>query len=391
LKRIQIFGAVLPREWDSDKIDNLASICTGGRDTKDRISDGKYPFYVRSPTVERIDSYSFEGTAILTAGDGVGTGKVFHFVNGKFDFHQRVYKLADFDDRIVPRFLYEYFQFFFIHQVTRFTAKTSVDSVRREMISEMVVPLPPFKEQERISEILLAWEQAISLGERLLKKLKTRKQALMQILLSGNYRLPKFTESKPWDTKQIGELTNESTARNKGKLGRSKVKAVSNRHGLIPMKESVMADSIERYKIVQSKQFAYNPMRINVGSISCNGSKEPVLVSPDYVVFGCNEKLLPDYLRHLRQTHRWNHYVNEGGDGSVRVRIYYSHLATFSFPIPDIEEQRVIADCLNAADEEIECLESLVKEYREQKRGLMQKLLTGRVRISVTSNKRKKK
>ena len=118
-------------------------------------------------------------------------------------------------------------------------------------------------------------------------------------------------------------------------------------------------------------------MRINVGSIACNSSNGPVLVSPDYVVFGCKmEELLPDYLNHLMQTHRWRHYVNEGGDGSVRIRIYYSHLSTFSFPIPELEEQRAIADCLNNAGQEIEHLKSLVEDYRQQKRGLMQKLLT---------------
>src|SRR3989338_984802 len=100
---------VIPRDWEVDKIQNLADITTGAKNTQDRIPDGDYPFFVRSQTVERINSYSFDGEAVLTAGDGVGTGKVFHYINGKFDFHQRVYKISNFSDRLDGYFFYLYF------------------------------------------------------------------------------------------------------------------------------------------------------------------------------------------------------------------------------------------------------------------------------------------
>jgi type I restriction enzyme S subunit len=85
---------VIPTDWEIDEIQNLAEITTGAKNTQDRIFDGEYPFFVRSQIVERINSFSFDGEAILTAGDGVGTGKVFHYINGKFDYHQRVYKIS---------------------------------------------------------------------------------------------------------------------------------------------------------------------------------------------------------------------------------------------------------------------------------------------------------
>src|SRR5262249_51129913 len=73
---------LIPTDWKLERVKNLASISTGDKNTQDRKEDGEYPFFVRSQTVERINSYSFEGEAVLTAGDGVGTGKVFHYVNG---------------------------------------------------------------------------------------------------------------------------------------------------------------------------------------------------------------------------------------------------------------------------------------------------------------------
>ena len=76
---------VIPSDWDVDEIQNHSDITTGSKNTQDRIEDGKYPFFVRSQKVERINTYSFDGEAVLTAGDGVGTGKVFHYINGKFD------------------------------------------------------------------------------------------------------------------------------------------------------------------------------------------------------------------------------------------------------------------------------------------------------------------
>ena len=106
-KRTEI--GMLPDKWDVDRIKNRASITTGAKNTQDKIDDGEYPFFVRSQTVERINTYSYDGEAVLTAGDGVGTGKVFHYITGKFDFHQRVYKISDFSNTLDGRYFFFYF------------------------------------------------------------------------------------------------------------------------------------------------------------------------------------------------------------------------------------------------------------------------------------------
>ncbi|MCD8477580.1 MAG: restriction endonuclease subunit S [Sulfurospirillum sp.] len=80
----------IPNEWNPVKLKYLVSITTGNKDTENKDTEGKYPFFVRSKTIERINTYSYDGEAILTAGDG-DIGKIFHYINGKFDFHQRVY------------------------------------------------------------------------------------------------------------------------------------------------------------------------------------------------------------------------------------------------------------------------------------------------------------
>jgi type I restriction enzyme S subunit len=180
----------LPEDWSLEYIQNLAQITTGSKNTQDRIDDGEYPFFVRSQIIERINSYSFDGEAVLTAGDGVGTGKVFHYINGKFDTHQRVYRISEFDDRLNGYFFYLYFSTHFYHRIMQMTAKSSVDSVRREMITRMVIPVPPNRtEQEAIVAILRDMDSEIVALVTKLDKARQVKQGMMQELLTGRIRL----------------------------------------------------------------------------------------------------------------------------------------------------------------------------------------------------------
>ena len=127
---------VIPEDWDCVAAKHLMKIETGSRNTEHKTDIGKYPFFVRSQKVERIDTYHYDCEAVLTAGDGVGTGKVFHHYIGKFDAHQRVYVMSNFDG-ITGRYFYNYFSENFGNEVSKYTAKSSVDSVRRDMIAEM--------------------------------------------------------------------------------------------------------------------------------------------------------------------------------------------------------------------------------------------------------------
>ncbi len=146
------------------------------------------------------------------------------------------------------------------------------------------------------------------------------------------------------------------------------------------MDEGVIGESIDRYKTVSRFDFAYNPMRINVGSIAMWDNDEDVLVSPDYVVFRCSTKLDAQFLNHFRRTHYWRHFVTRAGGGSVRVRIYFSDLGSMKLNLPPIEEQKAIAELLNAQDSEIDLLCRRLHALKRQKQGLMQQLLTGKVR-----------
>ncbi len=149
---VDIIGKI-PQKWEIKRLKYLVSITTGSQDTQDASDDGVYPFYVRSPKVERINKYVFDGEAILMAGDGVGAGKVFHYVNGKFGCHQRVYIIHSFKN-VKPLFLFQYIRSLFSVGIEKGSAKSTVDSIRLPMLHNFFVVLPSLPEQQLIADFL---------------------------------------------------------------------------------------------------------------------------------------------------------------------------------------------------------------------------------------------
>ena len=167
-------------DWEQRKTKELCDISTGKGNTQDKVEDGKYPFYVRSATIERSNEYLYDQEAVLTVGDGVGTGKVFHYVNGKYNLHQRVYRMFNFNHGVSAKYFYHYFSKNFYRRVMSMTAKTSVDSVRMEMIADMKIKFPSPAEQETIVSVLDGVDNTIALHQRKLDLLKEQKKGFLQ-------------------------------------------------------------------------------------------------------------------------------------------------------------------------------------------------------------------
>lgn len=182
----------VPKHWEIIRTRYLCSLCTGNKDTINRADDGKYPFYVRSPKVERINTYSFDGEAILMAGDGVGAGKVFHYANGKFDYHQRVYNFHDFK-RVTGKYFYYYIANNFRYIIEEGGAKNTVDSVRLYMIQNFLMTVPPKEEQNRICEYIedqeSKFDSSISKAQHQVELLQEYKQSLITEVVTGKRKV----------------------------------------------------------------------------------------------------------------------------------------------------------------------------------------------------------
>lgn len=138
-------------EWK--ELGEVAEIGTGKNNTNEQVEDGKYPFYVRSKDIKRINSYLFDEEAIIIPGEG-GIGEIFHYVNGKYGLHQRAYRIHVVDDRVDTRFIYYFLQTSFKQFILKKAVSATVSSIRKPMIEKFLIPLPPLEIQQEIVKIL---------------------------------------------------------------------------------------------------------------------------------------------------------------------------------------------------------------------------------------------
>lgn len=179
---------VIPEHWDTVRARYLCSIATGDGDTVDAVDDGEFPFYVRSDTPQRSDRHGYDLEAVLTSGDGAGVGKVFHLVEGRFAAHQRVYVMHHFK-RVSAAFFYRFFAAYFGVVALDGSAKSTVDSVRRHMITNMPIAVPPAEEQEAIVAVIekrtAAIDEALATAQASISLAKERRAALISTAVTG--------------------------------------------------------------------------------------------------------------------------------------------------------------------------------------------------------------
>ena len=260
-----------------------------------------------------------------------------------------------------------------------------VYGISKDNLKKIKILLPPLPEQEKIALVLGTWDEAIEKLSGLIEQKKLLKKGLMQELLTGKTRLPGFTQ--PWKEVKLGSVLESISRRNKN-LNTTRVLSVTNSRGFVLPEEQfarvVASEDLSNYKIVKKGEFAYNPSRLNVGSIDRLDNFTDGVLSPMYVIFKCNEQLLSDYMKHWITTTEFNSKVRNSAQGSVRETVDFKTLSTIKIRLPsDITEQHAIADILSTADDEINLLNQKLEAIKEQKKGLMQQLLTGQIRAKV--------
>ncbi len=157
-------------------LDKIAEINTGSSNTKEAIENGKYPFYVRSQRVYSKNEYEYNDNSIITAGDGVGVGKIFHFTNGKYALHQRAYRIHILSDKVLPKYYYYYMKATFFDYIQKNAFNSSVTSIRRPMLNNYLVPVPSIEKQQQIIEILDRFDELCNnISEGLPAEIEMRK------------------------------------------------------------------------------------------------------------------------------------------------------------------------------------------------------------------------
>ena len=178
----------IPEGWEMQRLKYLCKIETGNQDTQDAVADGEFPFYVRSPQVERSNKATFEGEGILMAGDGAGAGRVFHHVFGKYAVHQRVYRLSNIKG-IHSDYLFMYISNLFCKIMDMGSAQSTVPSVRLPMLNNFVVCIPSPTEQQEIAKYLdqkcAEIDSLIALKQQKIEELKDYKKSIIYEYITG--------------------------------------------------------------------------------------------------------------------------------------------------------------------------------------------------------------
>ena len=284
--------------------------------------------------------------------------------------------------------------------------------VSAKTIRQIQIPLPPLKEQEKIARILGVWDSALDTLANLIKAKRKYKTALMQRLLTppkdksthplapsaregeqenslqvndresqSSLRFAGFSDK--WQEFRLGDLLKEKNIRNANNV--NLVLSVTNKQGFVAQKDyfeqEVASNDTSNYKVVCRGEFAYNPARINVGSIAMLENFENGILSPMYIVFECLEKINKDFFRYWLESHNFRGILGRYLSGSVRETLSFNDMKTMKIFIPTLAEQKKIAQVLSACDKEIETLNLKFECLKAQKRGLMQQLLSGKVRV----------
>ena len=236
-----------------------------------------------------------------------------------------------------------------------------------DLLSKVSLFVPSLNEQKRIGELFDLLDERIETQSRAIEDLKRLKLAIVETL---------YKQDKP--THKIGDVIVQVSNRNR-KDNNYSVLSVNNRLGFIEQSEQfedrvVASDDTSNYKIVRHNDFAYNPARINVGSIARLISFDCGIVSPMYICFHTKQSLLPEYLEYFFDTHYFFNEMQKRLEGSVRLCLSWEGLCNIPITIPAIEEQQKVGNRISGLATKISLEENYLELLKKQKQYLLQSM-----------------
>lgn len=392
----------IPTHWSLCRLRFLCKIMTGNQDTQNAVGDGIYPFYVRSPKIERANSYTFDGESILMAGDGAGAGKVFHHAFGKYAIHQRVYCFYDFNN-IVPRYFYYFISNQFSLEIDKGSAKSTVASVRLPMLHNFVLCLPTTKEQTSIATYLdtqcAKIDEIIAQAKSSIEDYRQWKASIIYEAITKG--LDQNIELKDSGIEWIGEIPADwaiiriknllTEINDRSGTGLEQPLSMSQSLGVVPSSMIAVANPATSYigaKIVQPNDLVFNKLKAHLGVFAVSSFRG--LVSPDYAVYRANERVDPKFLEYLFKTpnciQEFKKYIT--GVGAGLSRLYTNDLFNIKVALPVVSVQRHIVEYLNdfcsQADALIYEKQSLIDDLEAYKNSLIYEVVTGKRRVEDT-------
>ena len=388
---------IIPKEWE---VKRLGEICTfhNGRaySQKELLPYGKYRvlrvgnFFTNSSWY--YSNLELEDTKYANNGDllyawSASFGPRF-WKGERIIYHYHIWKIDNFIN-ISNTYLYM-FLLFDASKLQKTLQGGTMVHVTKENMEKRYIGIPPICEQQHIVSALQHWDTAIEKQSELIAKLKLRKRALMQQLLTGKKRLPGF--SGEWKRKKLGDIAERVTRKNEE--DNKNVVTISAQRGFVIQTDffnkSVASETLDNYYLVHKDEFCYNKSYSNgypMGAIKRLTAFDKAVVTTLYICFKLKNISTSniDFFEQYCESGIFNKELvkvaNEGGRAHGLLNVTPSDFFNMHMKIPNIEEQSAIANVLVNADKEIGLANEKLARLQSQKRGLMQQLLTGKKRI----------
>ena len=374
--------------WNNEKISNAFALSSGSTpNTKQRffytgninwVSSGELKRKYIVDTINKVSNIAIEknnlkiydiGTLLIAIYglEASGVRGTCSILNIKATISQACMALES-KNNISNEFMYYWYQKNGQWIGLRIAQGTKQQNLTAELIGNLEVEYPSIDEQEKIVNFLSLLDKKIELQKQKIEALKIYKRGLINKIFNIQYN----------NTLRLKDLIKEKSIRNKENIVKE-VYSVNNKCGFILQAEQfkdreVASEDTSNYKIVQYNDFAYNPARINVGSIARMKKYNKGIISPMYICFSCREKLLPEYLEYYYNSEVFRHEMTKRLEGSVRMCLSYESMTNIPVDLPKVEEQKRITKVLVEIDNKIEKEEIIFSAIKKLKKGLLQKM-----------------
>ena len=384
---------IIPQEWEVKRLGNICSHFKSGESitSKDISENGKYPVYGGNGLRGYSAKYTHDGSYILIGRQGALCGNI-NYVEGKSYISEHAIAVQTTEDLSWLRYKLDFWN------LNRYSESSAQPGLSVAKLIRYKLSVPPLAEQQKIAEVLGTWDKAIEKQTQLIKKLELRKKGLMQHLLTGKKRLPGF--SGEWKKVRLGDITIflSTNSFSREQLNNVKGNILNIHYGDVLVRYSSVLDVSKEDIPYINEQIEYSPKDyVNNGDIIMADTAEDEMVGRccevinidnTKVVSGLHTilihpiiKFAPKYLGYYLNSEKYHKQIISIMQGIKVYSITKDALRNTTIDIPCIEEQTVIETILSLCDNKILLAKQKLEKYRQQKKGLMQVLLTGKKRV----------
>lgn len=395
---------VIPEKWKDKKLGDVGKVCMCKRIFANQTSNtGEVPFFKIGTFGKEADayiskglyedykqrfSYPQKGDVLISAAGTLGRTIVFEGKDAYFQDSNIVWLATD-KELLCNEYLYHYYK------VIKWGASegSTIARLYNGIICNTHIALPDVEEQKQIATVLSEIDELISLTEKQISKKKAIKQGAMQELLTGKRRLPGF--SGEWETRTLHEISNEmvdgpfgsnlktehyTTERQVRIIQLSNIGEAGWNNANVKYTTFSHAAELQRC-IVQPGSILIAKMMPAGRAIICPDNEKSYILGSDVVKVVPNSSVDSRYLVYATKSRFYLDQIADDTQGSTRARTSVSKLRKTAILFPEKDEQIAIADILSEMDMEIAALEGKIAKYRQIKQGMMQQLLTGKIRL----------